>query len=658
MKLKILCIIISLMIVHITYAQNNFTFYDVVKLNSDIDNTTGHFSLNPYKAKDWITILNRYLPADEQTDPKKLVIAYTNNTFISKYFPSPEELSKRDTTRVLILGSSPFISTVGGLNVTSLADGLAKFLVKRLKDELTISFFKQFKDTLNNSRELKTIFPQTFKVLMTIDKNGYQYSIYLNTLQEGFVNDLAALYTNFKKAVQLPRIQSYLNKPEHLAVKTIINNAFYFTDEYIKGTHPGYIIANYKPDDNLYFNNANVQLNIRSSIKVLQLISTSLKSTSSKNYWVSADSVKDLLQNKTTQALYLGLLVQGGTADTFHTAKGNYSFSQLLNSPTTSADIFTNYIDELANDMQDADDKIVAANTRNTDMINYTDYYATVNTSADILQKGLSFHELPVVNIDDSLKEATTQQINKWISVLRASGELYMDVNNKNYSSAIINVTTIIDSIGDSNNKTLSDNILKYGSFASVVAKAQNSDDVENAIEAISLPVGSYNVKRESAFNISLNAYAGIYGGYEYMPALKTNQWAFSSGVAAPVGIAFSWGKIRTPFWENKKNNPGGKSFSIFVPLIDIGALAAFRLNDDSSKVVPNITLANIVSPGLYFYWGFGNCPVSIGLGGQFGPQLRSITSTDINISKNYYFRFGINIAVDIPVLNFRTRAQ
>jgi hypothetical protein len=99
-------------------------------------------------------------------------------------------------------------------------------------------------------------------------------------------------------------------------------------------------------------------------------------------------------------------------------------------------------------------------------------------------------------------------------------------------------------------------------------------------------------------------------------------------------------GRIRTPHFEKEKNNPGGKSFSIFVPLIDVGALASFRLSDDSSKVVPNITLANIISPGLYFYWGFGKCPISVGLGGQFGPQLRSITAADINLSKNYYFRF------------------
>ena len=111
--------------------------------------------------------------------------------------------------------------------------------------------------------------------------------------------------------------------------------------------------------------------------------------------------------------------------------------------------------------------------------------------------------------------------------------------------------------------------------------------------------------------------------------------------MTAPVGVAFSWGNKGKGKERNNGKLPGGKSITLFIPVIDIGVLASFRLGNDSSEVAAEIKLANIVSPGLYFYYGFGKCPISIGLGGQLGPQLRDVTATEVNIDKNYYFRFG-----------------
>jgi hypothetical protein len=199
-------------------------------------------------------------------------------------------------------------------------------------------------------------------------------------------------------------------------------------------------------------------------------------------------------------------------------------------------------------------------------------------------------------------------------------------------------------------------NILKYGSFIANVAQAQNSDEVKAAIESAVLPVGSSSVKRETDFNISLNAFIGPYAGAEYMPTLKKDKWAFTTGLTAPIGIAFSWGNIGKGKVKCIGNISGGKSLTLFLPVIDVGALASFRMGDDSTNVASEVTLSNIVSPGLFLYYGFGKCPISIGLGGQFGPQLRGVTATNINIDKNYYLRFGFNVVVDIPFFNLYTK--
>ena len=196
------------------------------------------------------------------------------------------------------------------------------------------------------------------------------------------------------------------------------------------------------------------------------------------------------------------------------------------------------------------------------------------------------------------------------------------------------------------------------------IIEADNSDEVKAAIEAAVLPVGSSSIKRETFSNISLNAFIGPMAGTEYLGAQTEDQWATVVGVTAPLGVAFNWGNYgngkRSDSPEEAKhkngNEKGGKSLTLFIPLIDVGSIATYRLSDDSSDVAADIKFENIIAPGLYFYYGFGKIPLSLGIGGQVGPQLREINDTDINVDKNFYMRFGLNLVVDIPFFNFYTR--
>jgi hypothetical protein len=152
--------------------------------------------------------------------------------------------------------------------------------------------------------------------------------------------------------------------------------------------------------------------------------------------------------------------------------------------------------------------------------------------------------------------------------------------------------------------------------------------------------------------------------------------WPFckinSYGLATPVGIAFSWGH-RVFFvptgkegW-NKSTGYYGWSTSVFVSLIDIGALASFRFqNNDSIAQVPNIQLKDIVSPGLFLSIGFPKWPLSLNLGAQVGPNLRNVYVEDqdnpgqyINsYQENVYWRYSASLVVDIPIFNFYTKTR
>ncbi|MFM7852264.1 MAG: hypothetical protein ACKO96_10210, partial [Flammeovirgaceae bacterium] len=108
-------------------------------------------------------------------------------------------------------------------------------------------------------------------------------------------------------------------------------------------------------------------------------------------------------------------------------------------------------------------------------------------------------------------------------------------------------------------------------SFFSSIASARDSEEVKAIIQNFALPTGSARIKRVSRFNVSLNAYVGIYGGWEKIQGLE-NKFNFNSyGVAAPVGISICKG--HSLFLINTKAE---WSTSLFISVIDIGAITAF----------------------------------------------------------------------------------
>jgi hypothetical protein len=197
--------------------------------------------------------------------------------------------------------------------------------------------------------------------------------------------------------------------------------------------------------------------------------------------------------------------------------------------------------------------------------------------------------------------------------------------------------------------------ILAFAQFIDLTAKAKTAEDFEKAIEAFALPVGSYRVKREAKFNISINAYPGFFIGGETLidagAAINGSPTAFLVAFTAPIGPAFSWG--------TKKKNV----FTIFTPVIDIGAVTSLRFNGSQSEL-PEITFQNVLAPGVYFFKGFHGTPFTIGAGTQYGPALRTIkdqskSSTDPNATVDKAsFRFGVNFTIDIPIVNLSTRAR
>ena len=191
---------------------------------------------------------------------------------------------------------------------------------------------------------------------------------------------------------------------------------------------------------------------------------------------------------------------------------------------------------------------------------------------------------------------------------------------------------------------------------------ANGSKELSMVIEKYAMPVGSYKIKRRSRWSVDLNAYFGVYGGYEWAQSAGSNSYKASTGgvlgLTAPVGFTYSW----AGYTKNLNRSEGyslsaskgirrfkGTSHSISITVIDIAAVVSYRFTNSADKPLPaSVTWGQVIAPGLFYRYGIKNTPLCIHFGGQFAPQLRTI---DGAIHQNT-IRATTGVTMDLPLIN------
>ncbi len=227
--------------------------------------------------------------------------------------------------------------------------------------------------------------------------------------------------------------------------------------------------------------------------------------------------------------------------------------------------------------------------------------------------------------------------------------------------------------------------VLRVINFIVAVSKAEDAESLAKAIEAIALPPGSALIKREAAFNISLNGYAGFYGGVERIYETNSNAGAIAFTVPIGIAISKSFGK---PCEGSLNSCRQSGSWTIFLSAIDIGAFTSVRFKD-GDQTLPEIKFKNIFAPGIQFIYGIPKSSFSIAAGAQLGPFLRKVegpvtttttntTNTTIDpinpnttivtttstsqstavLNEKPAIRFGVSLLLDIPLVNFFTKSK
>jgi hypothetical protein len=645
-------------------AKTQTAYYDALNIRHNFINVTGNtftFKPDPTSHAEIARILKGYLPIAQRNDP-----TLTEGQVINEYVtPSNPYIGAQAAEAIGGMSANPtgilsLLSGTGELDVTNLADGFAKFFVERTKEELNIAFFERFKRRIHEPgfEDALILFPQTCATLDAVGDQIYKYAAYIGALRESFEADVNGLLSNLPTVINDGRYSAYFaTRPE---IKSTFLSAAYIGDGLLKKVHPGQILADF---DVTTLNGFNPD--VQPAVQTIQLFSESLRAKGTDHYWVDKDSVTILLNDPIALQIYFGLLYQKagvlriafGRANTLQSILSTYVPSTSINNANAFIKAFIAQTTTLTQNI-----KNLAGKER--DKLNFTDYYAFYTSALDIIEYTKKITTFPGLNAQVDLGP----DFDKFLKIAKSGGNVALAINRKNYSSAIINTYQLYNfaftsATGNMNNK-FKNFLLTYGSFVASVAQAENSDDVKKAIEAAALPSGSARIKRETPFNVSLNAYTGIFIGHENIKNIDDKVPFNTYGITAPIGIAISRGHslfflgTGKNGWQKSKY---GWSSSLFLSLIDLGAVAAYRFKDDEAEQVPTIQLKHIFSPGAFISTGIPKTPLSFNLGAQVGPTLRKVITgpgASNDVSSNTYWRFSASLCVDIPLLNFHTSSK
>ena len=555
------------------------------------------------------------------------------------------------------------MSSLGSLDVTNIADGIARFLINRGKEELNTLFFNRLKKFLDENEECSTLLPVTTEFFKNIE--SHQFAEFIETLREAFHTDLTNLIVNLNNLIDLPKYQRLLaDLPEiRLAIRSVkIVSALSQAEG---GLLPDSVISQLSQLNEWH----EIHPNLGNSWKLLNVISQSIRfmpdstidsfvsQDDNTRCWIKISDITSLMTNQMRLRIFLGLIYEKSDGIRFIKGQNSIDVQTFLRNNSIRILFLGGLIENFALIASDVDKAIQDfKEKRITNSLTDNDYYTYINKAINATEYGFKVANIiqPGINADP------------YILMARNANELYRNVFTKNYSNAVMNTYNILkmvfaevqvlidkkksEALAGSASTSLnlsSDSLmkpktiqsfLKYGNFIASVVKAESSEEVGNIIEAAALPAGSYSIKQKSRFNISFNGYIG-YG-------LDFNGGLYARGIYAPLGFAFSTGL-------SKKK---GGAISLFAGIIDVGGVASYRLeNGMTDSLRQQVRLESIFSPSVQLIYGINKTPISVCAGWRRTPKLifskqdgfTTIRSTDA---------FNVAVLIDIPLFNILNR--
>lgn len=624
-------------------------YYDAIELKELVDTKIGN-QVRLLNTNETYKILSKYFPEVEESDPDRFR-HLLNASADSDPNPFLEVGGLAQNLQKFKKGRAADLLPLSSINITTVADGLAKFLVERSKEEIAITFFRHFENFFDNNPEAEILFPQTYTFLFEF--NSYEYAGMLNALKAAFKNDLNNLPAAIPGLKDVKRrkgedIVTPYSKFFESNEGKMLTAALELIEPIRNGANAAEVISLLADNPNLEsLSESNSEIkNLTALVKTADLLSQSFRSGNSGETWVGYYEIRNLIQDDTTFRIYLGLLYQKSKDIHFYTsANSNLGLQDILAPYASNLDDIRGFYKRSNRALQELSrtGKQLKAVVENGGNISAADLGHYLNSLLMIYEE--------VIMIDSKVAEHVSEYKN-FLAYAKLSLRLYKDLQQKQYTAAFFNAIALIDTTGiiETSGEIFDiRKMRKYGLFMSTVAEAQDADEVAKAIEAAVLPAGSSRIKRQVKWNISINSYLGGFGGVEVLREDINNNRVGTFGVFAPVGLAISKG-----LGYGGNNKKSVNSISAFFSIIDIGAFASFRIQNDVEEL-PEFQLQNIIAPGGYLAWNIGGTPLTVLAGAQLGPQLRKIEVGGSTIESSAW-RYQAAITVDIPLFNLSTK--
>jgi hypothetical protein len=260
--------------------------------------------------------------------------------------------------------------------------------------------------------------------------------------------------------------------------------------------------------------------------------------------------------------------------------------------------------------------------------------------------------------VNGTLPEPNQDDIDAATTTLVALTELVDDARKSNYTGIVAELILIVPYVVDPADKDMETFLTGPGQAIAAMAQAKTSADFSQALDNFALPPSWYLEEQIVDRSLTLSAYFGATASRQLLTQSVAGTGAKKSslraGFTAPVGFGYNFGNVN---WNYPGLNLIG-AWSVYVPVIDLGAVASWELGGGSGKL-SSFTLANVLAPGAYVVLTFKNTPISIMLGTQYGPELTKVSTSSGNTIERAAWQIpALSFTFNIPIFTLYERAH
>lgn len=632
---------IDLQNIFIQTASDTTPYQDAIYLNFFIEN-------NDWKSA--ATILRKYIAFNEN-DFSALLTAFKNEPLLIHIIrlldPEKSEIfikTQSVEVRGLLDGLSQTISAAFGglLSQDIFIKNLSQLIASRFQEELNISYVTTLKKELEKEkyRDLRALIPNSLNILRFNDP--IEYKSFIPALRESMLEDIIGLPANLPEVIMNNKDQFSNNKEIYVSALAALFSLNHLNQQ------PADIFEDLARTDFIKelpeFNHV---------VQLLGVFSENLRSNNSLSGWYNTNALSELSRGKTFP-LFIGLLLLK-EQNRPQVRLPLEPIKQIIKPNSRELRQLYNII-QLMGQIQELSDKI-RINQSTGLAISEKQFNYYVQQLIGLLKNGLATGDVLAL-----VKDKTA--VDKVIAVMEDVLSISNQITNNEIEKVVVFTINLLQKIfPESTENDFIRTFSKYSNLAIDLINADSEAFALTVLETAALPVKSYRTKRLYPMEFSISAYPGLFGGIETFTGntvdnleQMTNASVRKSngvfGFTAPVGFALSLSKGKSEGLDAKTHG----AFTFFAPLIDLGAIATFRIQDETA-LLPEFSFKNVFAPGLFGIYGFKNSPISIGAGFQYGPEIREVTVNEVTVDSKAW-RIGINLAVDIPLLRIFTKER